>query len=385
MNWVPFIFFALVAAILMAMPMLRQKRSVVTSSDATPAVLLDQLDEVGRDMERGLISAEEAQAAEQEIKRRMLVHARKNASAAGPSMAGGRVTLVLSAVFVPIFAAGYYAAMGAPEISSIAFAQRAEERQEAAQITDATAQLYEQLVNDPDGGPSEGWMMLGQAYAQMGRFSDAVNAFEIVSKRPEADSAVFSMLAEAVINVEQGVVTPRAETAIDRAIVLGPTNPAAVYYKAIALAQAGDAEGARTLLIERLETVDGFYPWMETLLGEANRIGAEIGVAPVPLARFAPMADTLGPTEEDVLNAQDMSEEDRGAFIRSMVDRLAARLEDAPDDLDGWMQLGNAYSVLGREDEAIAALEQAEHLLSGAPEADPRRQSVAAALRALRQ
>ena len=385
MNWVPFAFLALIAGCLMAMPMLRQKRAVVTSSDATPAVLLDQLGEVGRDMERGVISAAEAQAAEQEIKRRMLVHARQKTLKAEPSMMGGRTTLIISAVLVPMFAGGYYAAMGSPEISSIAFAQRAAERQEAAQINDATSQLYERLVNDPEGGPSEGWMLLGQAYSKMGRFSDAVNAFEIVSNRPEADSAVFSMLAEALINVERGIVTPRAETAIDRAIALGPSNPAAVYYKAIALGQAGEAERARDILIERLATADGLYPWMETLLAEANRIGAEIGVAPVPLARFAPMADTLGPTEEDVLNAQDMSEEDRGAFIQSMVDRLASRLEDEPDDLDGWMQLGNAYSVLGREGEAIAALEQAEQLLSVAPENDPRRQSVAAALRALRQ
>lgn len=384
MTWAPFAVLALIASIIMAMPMLRQKRSVVASSEAIPAVLLDQLDEVGRDIERGVISKEEGQGAEQEIKRRILMHARKNPQNAKRSTKGGRSALILSAVLVPVFAAVYYTSMGSPEISSVAFAKRLEERQEAAQINDAAARLYDRLVGDPNGGPSEGWMLLGQAYAKMGRFPDAVAAFEIVSDRPEADSAVFSMLAEALINDEEGIVTPRAEDAIDKAIALGPSNPAAVYYKAIALSQAGDAELARNILIERLEAADGFYPWMETLLSEANRIGAEIGDIPVPITRFDSMTETFGPTQEDILNAQNMSEEDRGAFIQSMVERLAARLEDEPNDLEGWMQLGNAYSVLGRVDEAIDALEKAELLLSGVPDNDPRSQTISQALSALR-
>jgi cytochrome c-type biogenesis protein CcmH len=123
---------------------------------------------------------------------------------------------------------------------------------------------------------------------------------------------------------------------------------------------------------------------METLLSEANRIGAEIGDIPVPITRFDSMTETFGPTQEDILNAQNMSEEDRGAFIQSMVERLAARLEDEPNDLEGWMQLGNAYSVLGRVDEAIDALEKAELLLSGVPDNDPRSQTISQALSALR-
>jgi cytochrome c-type biogenesis protein CcmH len=79
-----------------------------------------------------------------------------------------------------------------------------------------------------------------------------------------------------------------------------------------------------------------------------------------------------------------MTEEDRSAFIRSMVERLASRLEDEPDDLEGWMRLANAYTVLGERDNAVSAYEKASALLQNAPETDPRRQRIERALSELK-
>jgi cytochrome c-type biogenesis protein CcmH len=224
---------------------------------------------------------------------------------------------------------------------------------------------------------------LGQTYIRMGRFEDAAEAFKVVSERPEADSAVFSMLAEALIYAEQGVVTPPAEAAIDRAIAMNPGNPASVYYKAVALSQKGESLRGYDLLIERLDAADGFYPWMESLVAEANRIGDGIGKTPLSLADFAPTVNAPGPTADDIANAQDMSDDDRQAFILSMVARLADRLENEPDDLDGWMRLGNAYSVLGEAEAAITAYERAQEL--AADLGPPILQEIADALKRLRQ
>jgi cytochrome c-type biogenesis protein CcmH len=188
------------------------------------------------------------------------------------------------------------------------------------------------------------------------------------------------MLAEVLISAEQGIVTPAADTAIDRAVELDPSNPAAAFYKAVSLTQKGDIAQAHDLLVSRLDNADGFYPWMGSFVAQANRIGGEIGRAPISLADFAPMADAPGPTQDDIENAQDLTVEERQAFILSMVERLAARLEEEPDDLDGWLRLGKAYSVLGDREQAIAALERAEVLLSDAPQNDPRREVLQEAL-----
>ena len=384
MIWAFFILLGLAAVILMSMPLLRYKGSMVTSSQATPAILLDQLGEIARDLERGIISEAEAKAAEREIKRRILQESRKAKVASSRTTKEGRTTLLFSILFVPALAVGYYAYMGSPEISGIAYTERTAERGEAAKIAELATKLFNQLSNDPDGGQSEGWMLLGQTYSKMSQFEAAANAFAIVSKRPEADSGVFSMLGEVLIFAEQGIVTPPAEAAIDKALALDPKNPAGIYYKAVALSQSGASEQAYDLLVSTLNNLDGFYPWMETLVIEANRIGGEINKAPISLANFAPMMSAPGPTGEDIANAESMTDEDRQAFIRSMVERLATRLEVEPEDLDGWMRLGNAYTVLGETDLAISALEQAQKLLVNAPTDDPRLQSVKRALEDLK-
>jgi cytochrome c-type biogenesis protein CcmH len=52
-------------------------------------------------------------------------------------------------------------------------------------------------------------------------------------------------------------------------------------------------------------------------------------------------------------------------MIRGMVDRLAARLEQNPDDKEGWVRLAHAYDVLGEADKAQSARIRAAALPSG--------------------
>ncbi len=44
--------------------------------------------------------------------------------------------------------------------------------------------------------------------------------------------------------------------------------------------------------------------------------------------------------------AAQMPEAEPEAIVRGMVERLAARLDTQPDDVDGWMRLGRARSAL---------------------------------------
>ena len=73
---------------------------------------------------------------------------------------------------------------------------------------------------------------------------------------------------------------------------------------------------------------------------------------------LTPSESFSGPTQEDVEAASKMTGEDRMAFIRSMVERLADRLKDEPNDLKGWQRLARAYQVLGEQEKAKHALAQ---------------------------
>ena len=112
---------------------------------------------------------------------------------------------------------------------------------------------------------------------------------------------------------------------------------------------------------------------MNFFVDRINQIGARLGRPAVgPAMLLAGEDGAPGPNADQVAAAADMSPEERAAFVQSMVERLAARLEEEPDDLEGWLRLANAYRVLGDDDAARTALAQAEPLL---PETGPERQA----------
>lgn len=383
MIWFVFSILGVLAVGFLLMSLWPQKKAA-DRSELSRAIFEDQLVEIDRDVRRGVISDIEAAAARAEVSRNILKVSRMGTSRTVRRDSISCAGIVLAALLVPAVAFGYYAEFGSPDIISLSVADRAAERQERDEVVALASRLETELQAHPQGGPSEGWMLLGQTRMRLGDYERAADAYSVVADRNEADSAVFSMLAEALISQEQGVVTRRADAAIARARELNPMNPAGTFYAALSLEQSGQGGAAHDLLIERLDLADGYYPWMDTLIAQANRIGAPIGRDPISVTQFAPMATQPGPTQDQVAAAQDMSEEDRAAFIASMVDRLATRLEDEPDDLDGWLRLANAYTVLGRQDEAVTAYETAVTLADALPDTDPRKAAAEQGLASLR-
>jgi cytochrome c-type biogenesis protein CcmH len=381
--------FAVLTALACLVPVFRRRKFMLSRDESALEIFKDQLAEVDRDAARGLISGDEAKAARSEIQRRMLTLTRERDAAPLGDASGGIATLVVAAVLIPVMGFWLYSVRGAPTIPSMPFAERAAEQEEATEVSQLAETLRNRLLEDRDGGPTDGWLLLGQTYMRMGRVDSAVEAFERVAGRPDATSVVLSQYAEALISRENGVVTPRAAEAIEKAVALDPRNPAATYYKSQFLAQEGRLREAHAMLIDRLNTAEGFQPWMEFFVRQANQLAEEFGGQPVSLMDFAPMmqgggeAAIPGPTAEDMEAAQDMSEEDRAAFVQSMVERLATRLQEEPDDLEGWLRLARAYVVLGETEGAAEAAATARALADGLPEGDPGRAATSAALGAL--
>jgi cytochrome c-type biogenesis protein CcmH len=86
----------------------------------------------------------------------------------------------------------------------------------------------------------------------------------------------------------------------------------------------------------------------------------------------ATSAGAPGPTAADMAAAANLSADDRSAMIRAMVQRLADKMAQTPGDVDGWMRLGRAYSVLGEQQKSLDAYRHAS-------EADPSREDAKAA------
>lgn len=363
---------ALFAALVILLPLWRRGGAQVDHRDGALAIFVDQLKEVEAERSRGVISPEEAKAASLEIKRRMLAVERQGQGTV--RTVGGAPVLMVLALVVPVVAGAVYVMTGTPGVQSQPFAERAGERAEDRRIVDLAESLRTRLLGEADGGATEGWELLAQTYMKMGRYAEAAEALARIVDRPDAHSGHLTQYAEALIAAADGVVTETAGAAIDRALALDVLNPAASYYKAQWLEQEGRLAEARELLVLRLSQEDSVQPWMDFFVRQINRISAETGDTPVEIADFV---EQRGPSAEDVEAAGEMSAEERAEFIQSMVDRLAERLAEEPGDLDGWLQLGRAYGVLGQSEKALEAYRSAEGLLEGLPESDPRWELVA--------
>ena len=106
-------------------------------------------------------------------------------------------------------------------------------------------------------------------------------------------------------------------------------------------------------------------------LAALGYMGRQLGLRPTtpPVMPDAAAAGGIevpvspGPDAADIAAASEMSTEDRDAMIAGMVDGLAARLEDNPEDGPGWQRLARAYDVLGRTEAAQDALVSAADAL----------------------
>ena len=359
---------AMTAAIVCLLLWPRRRADEAEAGGHDMAVYRDQLAEVDRDAERGLIDARQAEAARTEISRRMLAAADQD-TAAGDARRGGQWLRLAVVALLPIAALALYLQSGRPDLPSQPFAARDQSGQETlmAALREAEA-LAATLADNPQD--AAGWVELGQRYRDLGRPEDAIPAFVRAIGLTGGDPTVTGFYAEALVEAGSGVVTEDAVRAFESVLERVPDDPRAQYYLALARAQAGDDAGALERWQALAATSPAGAPWLPTVEQQIRNTAERMGLDPdsqVPEpAQTA--AGPRGPTAADIEAAQSMTPEEQAEMIRGMVEGLASRLEDDPDDLTGWIRLGAAYRVLGQAEDASAALARAVELAPEDPE-----------------
>jgi cytochrome c-type biogenesis protein CcmH len=82
-----------------------------------------------------------------------------------------------------------------------------------------------------------------------------------------------------------------------------------------------------------------------------------------------PPTSALGPTDEDLAAAAEMSPEDREAMVRSMVAGLSDRLASEGGLVEDWARLISSLGVLGDREQAAAILAEARATFAESAEA----------------
>lgn len=319
--WTMFALMTAAAVMAVLLPLARA-RAAVGGSDL--AVYRDQLDEIGRDRDAGVIGAAEAEAARIEVSRRIIAAAERDGATALEGAGGRRRVAALAAlVAVPLVAVVGYGLRGQPGYPGQPLAERRQQAPGQNDIATLIARIEAHLAANPEDG--RGWEVVAPVYLRLGRAGEAVRARANALRLLGATADREADLAEAQVAAAGGVVTAEAKAGLERAIAQSADHPKAGYLLGLAAEQDGRPAEARAIWSRLIDIAPTNAPWLGVLRSEVARLGP---------------ANAPRPTASD---------------IRGMVDGLAARLAADGSDFDGWLRLVRSYSVLGEADKARAA------------------------------
>jgi cytochrome c-type biogenesis protein CcmH len=366
------------------------------AAEADMKVYRDQLREVERDLERGVVSAAEAETIRLEVSRRLLDADRQTGAEAGSraphAVTGAAAALLAVGIIGGAFA--LYRELGAPGYPDLPLATRiamaedaranrpdqATAEAEAAALPRLPVQagedylrlmerLRETVADRPDD--VQGQRLLARNEAALGNFADARAAQErVVALLGDAAAGQdYADLADLMVLGAGGYVSPEAEAALARALERDPTNGAARYYSGLLMIQVGRPDLGFRLWSGLLEQSRPDDPWvgpiasqirgLAQIAGERNYQMPQLSAAPLP------PAPPPGPTTEQVEAAADMTPEERMEMIRGMVTGLSDRLASEGGPPEDWARLIGALGVLGEAEQARAIAEEAEEVFAG--------------------
>jgi cytochrome c-type biogenesis protein CcmH len=223
-------------------------------------------------------------------------------------------------------------------------------------IEQTVAEVEKYLEANPKNG--RGWELLAPVYLRLGRFDDAVKARRNALEVFGPDAARLGDLGEAIIMASNGAVTPEARGLFERANAADPEDVMAQYYLGLSAKQEGRRDEAAKRWSSLISSARQGAEWLPMVKEALAEIGEK---GPPGAAKLAP----AGPDASQVAAAAQMAPTERNNMIEGMVARLAQRMAENGSDVDGWLRLIKAYSVLGERDKALTAAANARNALAG--------------------
>lgn len=403
--WLPAAVITLVAAGLAVLGLTRG--APAAAAGAAPVrrdlkVYADQLREIERDMGRGVIAPDEAERLRTETARRLLeadrAHERgQTGQATGQSPRALKLLALASIPAAVALAAFLYAREGVPLYPDRPLAQRIADaavfRAERPGQAELEARWLEsparEAFPEPDAEYAalmdqlraamitrpldlQGFGLLAQNEARLGRFSEAAAAQARVLALLPADTPREEVIAARVRHVQfliaaaGGAVSPEAEAELDALMRLDPENGFARFFVGVMFDQTGRPDLTFQIWRGLLEDSQPDDPWVPDLRAGLEPLAAVAGVR-YTLPPLAAMGQR-GPSQADIDAAGDLDAEGRAAMIGGMVEGLAARLASQGGPSEDWAQLIQALTVLGQRDRAQAIWTEARLVFATDPE-----------------
>jgi cytochrome c-type biogenesis protein CcmH len=298
-------------------PLLRRPRASSGPSvvEANLDVLRSQRREIEADVATGVLPSDARDEALAELVERAhddLAVAKPSAAptARRPWLAAGVV-----AVALPVLAFGMYLAVGMPAAADAGLVahegQPLDDRQIAAMV-DTLAEKVRDRPND-----AVGWALLARSQAALGRFPEAVQAYEHVSSLAPNDANVLADWADALGMAQGRSLAGKPMELVKRALALDPAQP-----KALALA------GSEALDAGRYPEALGYWERLRDVLAEGSEDRKQVDAVIAEVRQRA--ADAGRPLPEPATKLAKAAAPAPGATITgsvSVASDLASRVD----------------------------------------------------------
>ncbi len=339
---------AFMAIIIVLWPLARPAAAHSQADGADVGFYKEQFQEIERDLARGLMSPEEAEAAKAEAGRRLLQVARKEDVAvsasfsSAPALGRRRAISIIALILIPLCGLIAYMWHGVPDYAERANVQNAHQRQ-LDEINQEIAKREQYLRQNPNDG--QAWEKMAFVYLRMGRVDKAVPAYEkaisLLGESPDRLTGYGEALLGAANRMTEAgpaeVQFAKAKAAFEKA-ALDPNAARARVYLGLAAEEAGETDKAKEYYRAALKIMPDSAELRERLSALEAPGGASQGAEQPQIGR---------------------------AEIDAMIENLAARLEQNGGSTKEWTQLVRSYMVQKQNDKAVAALVKARKALAG--------------------
>ena len=395
--WIITIGLTAVVAGLLALALLRRDDKFSGEADYDLRVYRDQLTEVERDLERGVLSGADATRVRTEVSRRILAadterRVDSDLVSGAPKALALVITLILAGGSFALYKGiGPITGLGAPGYGDLALVERIAYADELRKTRPSQAEaeaslpaqapvaefnadylrlvqtLRDTVVERPDD--IQGHVLLAQNESNLGNFSAAYQAQGRILDLKGDQSSVQDLTdyMDLLVLAAGGYVSPEAEKAARVILARSTDNGIARYYMGLMMAQTGRPDLAFRVWDRQLRTGPEDALWIAPILAQIPEVAQRAGVNyQIPAIGSA---KTKGPTSEDIESAGNMTGADRIEMIEGMVAGLSDRLATDGGPPEEWAQLIGALGVLERTDQAFAIFKNAEIVFGGDPSA----------------
>jgi cytochrome c-type biogenesis protein CcmH len=228
--WVVAAAMTLAVIAVLAVPLIRRTVATpaVDQDRSNVALFEDQLSELERDREQGVLSQAQFELARTELSRRLLADVDRDANQAAPRAAAAGAWRFAALACVPIAAVAAYLGLGTPQaIDPALLSARSGAGEHAQQLDVLMQRLAQRLEANPDD--AEASILLARSLQMLGRAAEAAKAFARAIELVPDSAQLYADYADVLVAAADGNWTPVASAAVAKALALEPSHPKSLW------------------------------------------------------------------------------------------------------------------------------------------------------------